>query len=173
MDKVLKEIDKWFLSKSLEIEVFASHDTRLEGWFKGEMLVLLHRLKVDNLINVFEREFSFYHNGKRHQVDFRLQLGSTYHLVELKAPCISQARGTPRNLNFYFREDNVGLLKDFRKLDLAAGIEKWVLAFIYPTPSPQAWAQALARLPIDLTHWHCVTEPGEYPNHIFVSLWSG
>ena len=54
--------------------------------------------------------------GKRFQIDFKIQLNGDEHLCELRALCISQAAGTPRNLKFYFPDDHVGLIKDVQKL---------------------------------------------------------
>ncbi len=54
------------------------------------------------------------------------------HLCELKALCISQAYGTGRDLDFYFRKDSaLGLWKDFRKLEsVTSEPAKWILSFI-------------------------------------------
>lgn len=122
------------------------------------------------MISDYERESNFYHKNKRYQVDFKIKIGQEKHLVELKAPCISQARGTPRNLNFYFREDNVGLIKDFRKLNLANNPNRWLVAFIYPKPTAHAWQMAMTKLPSDLQKWHCLTQLSQYPDYLFVSL---
>lgn len=173
LKNILPEIDHWFLAKSAEMETFARNDTRLEGWFKGEMLVLLDQLKRKRTISDYEQEFNFYHGKKRYQVDFKIKMESEKHLVELKAPCISQARGTPRNLNFYFREDNIGLLKDFRKLNLTDNPNRWLVAFIYPKPAKHAWQVAMTKIPRDFSNWQCVTKLDQYPDYLFISLWKG
>jgi len=170
---ILTEIDNWFLTKSAEMDTFARNDTRVEGWFKGEMLVLLDQLKRKDVILDYRREPNFYRGNKRYQVDFEIKIESEKHLVEIKAPCISQAHGTPRNLNFYFREDDIGLIKDFRKLNLANNPNRWLLAFIYPKPRKQAWRVAMTKVPSDVSNWHCVTRLNNYPEYLFVSLWKG
>lgn len=173
MEKVLTELDRWFLAKENEVKVFAQNDSRLEGWFKGEMLILLDRLKRQSIISWYNREASLYSGGKRHQVDFELKIGEARHLVELKAPCISQAQGTPRNLNFYFSDGNMGLFTDMRKLNGLDTPNKWLIAFIYPRPSDRAWTAAVTRVPRDLAHWHCLTKIDAYPSHLFISVWKG
>jgi hypothetical protein len=81
--------------------------------------VLLNRLTRQGHLDGFEREtrITSPKDGRRRQIDFRLRIQGETHLCELKALCISQAAGTSRNLHFYFRDDNVGVIKDFKKLD--------------------------------------------------------
>jgi hypothetical protein len=136
MEVLLPYISKWFVDRQEYFAAFAQADSRIEGWFKAELLVLFNRLVVDQVIEKFEREANILSpkDGKRKQVDFRLQIQGQEHLCELKALCISQAAGTPRNLHFYFRDDHIGLVKDFKKLDEIAVPNKWVIAFVYPAP---------------------------------------
>jgi len=44
MEVIMQNIRDWFLAKNEHFEVFAEADTRLEGWFKAEFIVLLNRL---------------------------------------------------------------------------------------------------------------------------------
>ena len=127
MELVLKKISNWFLAKKEHFEEFAKADTRLEGWFKAELIVLFNILLQENVIEQFNRESSFMTPKGRKQIDFTILLNEGMHLCEIKAICISQAAGTPRNLRFYFREDNVGIIKDFRKLDILSYKNKWVI----------------------------------------------
>ena len=141
MEQLIPPINRWFAAKDEHLAVFSDSDCRLEGWFKGELLVLFTRLRQAAVITGFEREAKVpcIAPGKRIQVDFRLRIGTETHLYELKALCISQAAGTPRNLNFYFRDDHVGIVKDFKKLEGVATANKWLIAFVYPEPNPMAW----------------------------------
>jgi len=118
MEVLLQNIYEWFLIRKEHLQVFADADSRVEGWFKAEFLVLLKRLLDDSVIESFEREAKIKSLTGRRQIDFELSIMGEQHLCELKALCISQAAGTPRNLRFYLREDGVGLIKDFRKLDV-------------------------------------------------------
>ena len=175
MEVLLPHISTWFLDKQEHFTAFAQADSRIEGWFKAELLVLFNRLVAEKVIESFEREANIPSpkDAKRNQVDFRLRIQGQTHLCELKALCISQAAGTPRNLHFYFRDNHVGLVKDFKKLDEIAGANKWVLAFVYPAPSSNEWSNAIASLPCTLSHWRPITKPCDFPNWVYIALWKG
>lgn len=175
MEVLLPHISKWFLDKQEYFTAFAQADSRIEGWFKAEFLVLFNRIEASQVIEKFEREASVPspRDGKRKQVDFRLHIQGEEHLCELKALCISQAAGTPRNVHFYFRDDHVGLIKDFKKLDEIASQNKWVIAFVYPAPDSKEWINAVVSLPSTLKHWRPVTSPSGFPNWIYIALWKG
>jgi len=175
MEVLLSYISEWFLDKREHFTAFAQADSRIEGWFKAELLVLFNRLVADQVIENFEREANVPspRDGKRKQVDFRLHIQGQKHLCELKALCISQAAGTPRNLHFYFRDDHVGLIKDFKKLDEIASQNKWVIAFVYPAPDSKEWNNVVASLPSALRHWRPVTSPSNFPSWMYIALWQG
>lgn len=171
MEELLQTIRGWFLDKKEHFTVFSEADTRLEGWFKAELIVLFNRLLKRRVIEQFKREPKFKTSVGRKHVDFIILLNDVLHLCEIKALCISQAAGTPRNINFYFKEDNVGLIKDFRKLDILPIKNKWVLGFIYPNPKHAQFAEAISLLPDNLKHWKCVTDPSDFPDFLFISVW--
>lgn len=175
MDTILPFIKEWFLGKQEHFVAFSQADSRVESWFKAELLVLLGRLKRQGHLDDFKREARIKSpkDGKRKQIDFRLHIQGETHLCELKALCISQTAGTPRNLRFYFRDDNVGIIKDFKKLDELADPNKWLLGFTYPSPEPREWAQAITSLPHALRHWLPVTRPQDFPEFVFLALWKG
>lgn len=173
MEVLLPAVQDWFAEKREHLSVFASKDSRLEGWFKGELLVLLERLHQQGMISGFEREFKIPLEapGKRFQVDFKIQLADVDHLCELKALCISQASGTPRDLKFYFRGDRVGLIEDMKKLNRLPSRNKWLIAFIYPTPSVDQWNAAVASVPSAFANFRPVNSPLSASPELFVSLW--
>lgn len=175
MDILFPLLSGWFLDKQEHIMAFVQADSRVEGWFKAELLVLFNRLVKSRAIEKFEREANVTSpkNGKRKQVDFRLYLQGQEHLCELKALCISQAAGTPRNLHFYFRDDHIGLIKDFKKLDEIGYPNKWVVGFVYPAPNPKEWNNAVASLPVSLRHWKPITFITDFPDWMYISLWEG
>jgi len=160
MEVLLPHISRWFLDKQEHFTAFAQADSRIEGWFKAELLVWFNRLVAEKVIESFEREANIPSpkDAKRNRVDFRLRIQGQTHLCELKALCISQTAGTPRNLHFYFRDNHVGLVKDFKKLDEIAGTNKWVIAFVYPAPDSNEWSNAIASLPSTLRHWRPTDE---------------
>ena len=170
---LLPHIRDWFEGKPEHLKTFANSDCRLEGWFKGELLVLFSRLARQGVIAGFEREVNIptHTPGGRFQIDFKVTLGTELYLCELKALCISRAAGTPRNLNFYFRDDGLGLVKDFKKLDSVPASNKWMMAFIYPVPDPLTWKQAVGLLPTTVQHWRSIDQPPGVSKPLFVSLW--
>jgi hypothetical protein len=173
MNTIFPYIKEWFLEKKEHFVAFAKADSRVEGWFKAELLVILSRLMQQGQLDGVEREAKIISpgDGKRKQIDFQLYIGGEIHLCELKALCISQAAGTPRNLNFYFRDDRVGIVKDFKKLDELTDGHKWVFCFIYPSPELIEWRKALALLPGAVSHWHLVTRLQDFPKFLFIALW--
>lgn len=175
MEVLLPYITRCFLDKQEHFTTFAQADSRIEGWFKAELLVLFNRLVTKQVIEKFEREANIYSpkGGQRKQVDFRLYIQEQEHLCELKALCISQAAGTPRNLHFYFRDDHVGLIKDFKKLDEITSQRKWVIAFVYPAPDSKEWNNAIASLPSTLRHWRPITMVNDFPDWMYIALWKG
>ena len=173
MESLLDDIWQYFRPKKKYFLAFTETDSRIEGWFKAELIVLLNRLVQQGKVKEFEREYNTA-KGERHrsQIDFRLHIHGQAHLCELKAMCISQAAGTPRNLRFYLRNDHVGIVRDFKKLNsLKSREKKWVLAFIYPSPDVDEWYDAIASLPRGLRHWQCLTRPQDYPAFAFPALW--
>lgn len=174
MDVLLPHISKWFLDKQEHFTVFAQADSRIEGWFKAELLVLFNRLVASRVIEKVECEanVSSPKDSKRKRVDFRIYLQGQVHLCELKALCISRAK-TSRNLHFYFQDNRVGLIKDFKKLDEIGDPNKWVIAFVYPAPDSNEWSNAVVSLPSTLRHWRAVTSPRDFPNWMYIALWKG
>ena len=172
MEAVLKSIRDYFLDKEKYFIVFAKVDTRIEGWFKAELILFLNELQEKGCIENFKREAKNQSRAGRKKIDFHLWLNGERHLCELKALCISQNAGTPSNLNFYFKDDTVGIINDFKKLDsLPDEKNKWVVGFVYPKPTLQQWDYTIASIPKDLRHWQCITKPQDFPDFLFISVW--
>lgn len=171
MDSLLPILYDHFRQKEEHLRVFAEVDSRVEGWFKGEMIVLLSRLDREGKVE-FKREWKDTAlKGGRVQIDFRLRCAGEEHLCELKALCISE-RHTARGLKFYFRDNDIGILKDMRKLEkLSSYGHRWILAFVYPSPSSTDWERALATLPAEMANWRCITSPKDYPKFAYLALW--
>src|SRR5213592_1691028 len=98
MDSILSDINTWFLQKEAALRVFAKHDSRVEGWFKGETLLCLDNLRRQGRLEEFQREVTVGKSGwgekDQKNVDLRVRIASVDHFCELKALCISQAYGT-------------------------------------------------------------------------------
>lgn len=171
MEAVLDSIKDWLLNKREYFIAFARADSRLEGWFKAELLLLFPKLVESGLLDRFERECNINTLFGRRQVDFCLSMQGEINYCEVKALCISQAAGTPRNLAFYLRDDHLGLIKDFKKLDAISGNNKWVFGFVYPNPGATQWRTAVKLVPDSLKHWQCLTSPEDFPEYLFISVW--
>lgn len=172
MEQLIPYVNEWFLSRREHLRAFADYDTRVEGWFKGEFIVLLGRLREQDIIQDFSREVSVSTPSGRKQIDFVITCGGKRHLCEIKALCTSQAAGTPRNLTFYFRDDHVGLFRDFRKLDDIPTQNKCVIGFIYPRPSASQLGSVTSGFPNDLRHWRCGIPEDRVDDHLLVTLWT-
>jgi hypothetical protein len=169
MQSLVPHMREWFLPRREYFDSFIENDTRVESWFKAELLVLFRRLMKEKSIDDFKREPSLYdEKGKRSQIDFSVTINGIEHYLELKALCISQSKGTPRNLSFYFRDDKVGVIKDLRKLGRVSGANKWIVAFVYPKPNRESWI----RIADQISDWKCVTSPEDYPDYIFIALFA-
>ena len=169
-----KELRNWFIPKEEHLKAFANADTRVESWFKGESIVLFQKLHKQNVIKGYHREHAIYnlYEKKNNKIDFIVNLYAKNLLIEYKALCISQSDGTPRNLNFYFREDNLGLIADFSKMEnLKFAGEKWVVGFIYPNPGLLAWSRIVSSVAANKPLWQSITDPNVYPPHLYISLW--
>lgn len=175
MIEILSHINERFLPKIDYFRVFSEVDSRIEGWIKAELIFLFNELQHEGIVDTFKREYNIrtpLGPKQRRQIDFRIKIRGAAHLLELKAACISQSAGTPRNLKFYFRKDNVGIVRDLRKFDELPGNEnKWLLAFIYPSPNGTEWENTVSNVAKDFSDWKTVTSPMEYPEHLFISLW--
>jgi len=143
---ILQDIYNWFLVKKEYLNEFANVDSRLENWFKGEMVLLLSRLKLKGIVKDFQTE-------RPYKVDLLLTLTDRECLCELKAFCISQIRGKNRKLSFYFGKTKGGFRGAFEKLDkLPKKYNKYVIGFIYPNPGKKDWVNEITNLPSNLKY---------------------
>lgn len=155
METLLPGLLRWFEQKEDYFSVFAQQDTRLEGWFKGELLLFFEKQKQQEVISQYQCEVQPPHSSKR--IDFKIDLQNQEYWLELKVLSISQAK-TKRGLPFYFGEGK-GLVKDFGKLENFTTLpHKWVLAFVYPLRNIEEWHSQTKQLPADWPRWHQVTE---------------
>lgn len=171
MIEILPYINNWFFSKQSYLESFSRNDSRLEGWFKGELFLLFDILRTQNIIDDFDREFRINNEvAGINQIDFRLRVNNNFNFLEIKSLCISQTH-TQRDLNFYFRDNNLGLINEFRRLDLINNNLKWILGFIYPRPNENDWNNVCLNINPEFNHWECVSNINNSTDFIFISLW--
>ncbi len=175
MQTLIKEINLHFRTKSNYFEIFSKVDTRVEGWFKAELLLLFENLLKKGKIVSYQRELNIQDiERNRKSIDFEVELKSDGKiLIELKAMTISQSAGTPRNLKFYFKEDHVGIYRDFKKLDLVNySAVKYVIAFIYPKPNLNKWIEVKEKMLEKYANWNCISNIEDYPESYFISIWT-
>lgn len=92
MESLVAPLRDWFLAKREYFDAFIINDTRVESWFKAELLVLLDRLIRHGIVDSFEREPSLHNeSGKRSQIDFAITVRGIKHYLELKV-CVSASR---------------------------------------------------------------------------------
>ncbi|SRR5712692_2374168 len=79
MDSILSDIGTWFLQREAALRVFAKHDCRVEGWFKGEALLCLENLRRQGRLEEFEREVTVGKSGwgqkDQQKIDLRVRVG--------------------------------------------------------------------------------------------------
>ena len=167
MEKLKNYIIDYFKTKSEYFKIFDKNDVRVEGWFKGELLMLLTSLKNESIISGFDREVKIYYSEKRYQIDFQINNGYEEYLIELKALAIGQKRNTPRNLQFYFNHNKLGLINDFDKLKKInyKDEDKWVIAFIYPKPDKKEWEKLINENKIKV-----ITDIDKFDDNFFIAI---
>ena len=72
MEEILERIKNWFVAKRDHLEAFAQADSRVEGWFKAELILLLPKLVKTGHLESFQRECKVSSSAGRKQVDFSL-----------------------------------------------------------------------------------------------------
>jgi hypothetical protein len=84
METILQSIRNWFLDKEEYFDVFSKADTRIEGWFKAELILLLNELIEQGSIEKFEREAKNQSPTGPKKIDFHIWLNGEKHLCELR-----------------------------------------------------------------------------------------
>lgn len=124
---------------------FAEHGVQVEGWLKGELLVVLNSIRAQGSISNFEREVRLPDNTR---VDFVLQTpeGEAVFL-ETKHWLIGCQKGTFYDAPFYFGDkSSVGILPDVKKLSrVSQRGTKHLLVLCTCAPSEESWSAGLAK----------------------------
>lgn len=133
MEKVIGKIEFWLNKERVQetIKVFTDKDSAVEGWFKGELMVLFSGLQEESVLEDFKRECKV-SALKGRKTDFLLTLSDGRSVViEMKAA--NQGR------NFKAREfvegwnDGHSVVEDIKKLSpLGSDYDCYVVAFVYP-----------------------------------------
>ena len=157
-DKIVDNLSSF--DKRERFRLFTIHDTRAEGWVKGELIWLFEGLKQTDTIDDFDIE-------AENMVDFVLWKNQKKILMELKAI----STGGSRALSFYYSKDQIG--KDFEKLHAKEQEEKWVLVVAYPCTTEQ-WPKQIDRVEENYPMAHCekyIKVPLNNENTYIIALW--
>lgn len=88
----------------------------MEGWLKGEMLLVLDGLVQGGHIAGLDREVKV-GPGQRKRIDLRVDVQGMSHWLELKHWLVGRQRGTTYGPSFYFGDPtSVGIRPDAEKL---------------------------------------------------------
>jgi len=158
-DKIVTHLSS--LDKRERLRLFSIHDTRAEGWVKGELIWLFEGLKQTDIIDDFDIE-------AENMIDFVLWKNRKKILMELKAI----STGGSRPLSFYYSKDQIG--KDFEKLHAKEQGEKWVLVVAYPCTIEQ-WKRQIGHVETKYPMAHCekfIEFPLDNEGTYIVALWN-
>lgn len=151
---------------------FRNQEVQVEGWLKGELLLLLSQMRDSNNIEDLDREVK---HG-RSKLDLKIHLTGGIHYVELKHWLIGVQRGFRLDPHFYFGDPSpVGITKDYDKLDsITSPCQKWFLILCTPNPGNDLWEKGLDRFhekffPRALD---ACSNPYDYPPSYFLGLLS-
>lgn len=166
-DELFAEIDRHFLApESLRrAELFARHGrASAEGWFKGELMLLLETLVGDRHIDGWRADVPISEDN-RQRCDFRIVTGGKALWLEVKtlvqpgqvADSGVMARGG-------------GFADDLVKLMRVPDGDKGLLLFVAPRPEPAQWVELLASYArrIAPLGFRELSEIGSYPSALYV-----
>jgi hypothetical protein len=140
MEQFVTELRTHFDALSGKLATFAMNGVQVEGWFKGEMLCALGRLKNDGCVIAYDREVRFEEFSRR-KIDLCVDTMSGRHWIELKYWLIGNQKAVsylPRN---YFQDGtSVGIIADVQKLREVRGEGRcWLLICCAANPGQSAW----------------------------------
>ncbi|MCI0577229.1 MAG: hypothetical protein L0331_13640 [Chloroflexi bacterium] len=170
MLELLPRIKQHFDVLQDRLSCFCELGFQSEGWFKGELLTLFHRLHKEGLLTEVDREVRV--GSKR--IDVMVRYHDKLHWIELKHWLIGKQRGTSYNAGFYFGDPtSVGILQDVSKLDsLPAPGQRWLLLLLAANPGLSHWEAGVQKFnikfaPYQLQSW---TQPDQFPSSYFLGL---
>jgi hypothetical protein len=169
MERLIPHLRTHFDALQDRLLCFTKHGVQTEGWFKGELLVLLETLVQKKVVESFDREVR--QTGAL--IDL-LVVSDRRHWVELKHWLIGTQKGTAYGPSFYFRDSSsVGIVRDARKLlSCPAEDQHWLLILAAANPGVELWRKGIQGFnekfyPIRL---ETRTDPAEFPSSDFLGL---
>jgi hypothetical protein len=125
------------------LDCFYKQGVQVEGWFKGELLFLLTKLKEERIILDFDRETVIINRKK---IDIAININNLPHYIELKHwLCGCQRSNFLFGPSFYFPDHtSVGIIKDVNKLiNIPISGQKWLLILMTKNPGDESWQNGL------------------------------
>lgn len=120
------------------MKLFIKHETRVEGWFKGEMMWLLDDAKKELGLDAYNVEC--HAGGKR--FDFCIKKSQERILLELKALAVTMGR----SLSFYYSRQQGFLGDEILKLHkVREKVYKYQLVIAYPCDK-EKWETHMRRV---------------------------
>lgn len=164
MNLVFKTIRRHLQEHENYLKCFYSHAVQVEGWFKGELLLLLENMKAERKIIGFDREIP---SLKRKKIDLAIDLKDGRHWVELKHWFIGTQKGNKWRLKDYSLEDE---LRKFRAINV--GNNGWILVICTHNPGSKEWATYIDNFNKDYPPWKLIakTSPRNYPKTYFLGV---
>jgi hypothetical protein len=148
---------------------FTTQGVQIEGWFKGELLVLLQRLIKEQVVQSFDREVQ--HLGAK--IDLRIE-SKQRNWVELKHWLIGRQKGTSYGPSDYFRDSSsVGIIGDVRKLrSCPVGDQRWLLILASANPGSDKWQNGITGFNEKFHPFRIQshTDPSQFPASYFLGL---
>lgn len=153
---------------------FVKHEVQVEGWLKGEMLVLLDRGMAQGSLSGFERERLVGQGRKK--ADFLIHFSprddQSTAWLELKHWLIGTQKGLAYRARAYFSDRAIGIDADVEKLLGIDSASRYVLILCTANPGSDPWEEGLARYaqkggPGNV---QCLTDPREFPEEFYVGL---
>lgn len=121
------------------VRAFHRGESQIEGWFKGEMIVLLDEMKRAGKVAGFEHAREHTVEGGRKKYDFVIAAEGETHAVEIKSWLIGKQKGDTYNAYWYFTDTGTPLEADAAKLKLWKKGRKVIIAYCYRRPEVDDW----------------------------------
>jgi hypothetical protein len=169
---LIAELDQEFKQRLEHFEAYTAEGVQVEGWFKGEILVILRRLTDRGVITGFAREHPATTGGRK-KIDFIVDAGGQEVAIELKAWLDGFQKGARWRTHHYCTADPViGIGPDLEKLQTCACDQKIVVAFCHANPGRDGWMTALQALAKNLSQFslRSLTKPEDYPSQYFMAV---
>ena len=122
------------------VQAFHRAESQIEGWFKGEMILLLEGMKRTGNITGFAHLREHPVPGGKQKYDFVISAEGATNAVEIKAWLIGKQKGTTYDARWYFTDRAVSKLHgEAEKLLPWDKGRKFILAYCYRRPEVDDW----------------------------------